>query len=202
MTSELQTAIGKTIAQNIDNLDYTIDGVEQTITNFLGNIDNIEDYAIDLAQQKIDSMCERISVEVSDKINKQLEKMVESINNLYDSSSAIQTAINAIVNLDFDNISGDIGDKVSAIIGFLKNVQSMYIKPYEQTVKTIADFAIIAVKLTSLASKISSISSIVQDIPVHTLKNGTKLNYNKLIFNISLSQLEKLISHITPSQNS
>lgn len=202
MTEELQTAIGQAVARNIDNLDYTISGMEETITNFLGNIENIEDFAIDVAQQKIDSMCERISVEVSDKINKQLEKMVESINNLYDSSSAIQTAIGNIKAFDFDNLDDDIGKKVDAIIGFLKNIQATYIKPYEQTAKTIADFAIIAIKLTSLKSKINSISSIIRDIPVHKLKNGEKLNYNKLIFNISLSQLENLISHITPSQNS
>lgn len=196
MTEELQTAIGQAVARNIDNLDYTISGMEETITNFLGNIENIEDFAIDVAQQKIDAMCERVSNEISDKFNEQLTKMVESINNLYDSSSAIQRAISAITNLDLDNIGDNVGAKVDAIIGFLKNIQATYTKPYNQTVKTIADFALIAVKLTNLITKINGLISIKDSIPIHKLKNGKTLNYNKLVLSISLSQLENLISKL------
>lgn len=191
MTEELQTAIGQTVARNIDNLDYTISGMEETITNFLGNIENIEDFAIDVAQQKIDAMCERVSNEISDKFNEQLTKMVESINNLYDSSSAIQTAVSAITTFDLTKI-----DTITGVVIFLEKVKAMYTKPYDQAVKTIADFALIAVKLGNLITKINGLISIKDSIPIHKLKNGKTLNYNKLVLSISLSQLENLISKL------
>ena len=72
----------------------------------------------------------------------------------------------------------------------------MYIKPYEQTVKTIADFALIAVKLTNLTTKINGLKAIKDSIPIHKLKNGKTLNYNKLALSISLSQLENLIKKL------
>lgn len=190
MTEELQTAIGQTVARNIDNLDYTISGMEETITNFLGNIENIEDFAIDVAQQKIDTMCERVSNEISDKFNEQLTKMVESINNLYDSSSAIQTAVSAIANFNFNDFDLNKAKEL------LQSIVATYIKPYRQAVKTMADFALIAVKLTNLITKINGLISIKDSIPIHKLKNGEILNYNKLVLSISLSQLENLISKL------
>lgn len=190
MAEELQTAIGQAVARNIDNLDYTISGMEETITNFLGNIENIEDFAVDVAQQKIDAMCERVSNEISDKFNKQLTKMVESINNLYDSSSAIQTTVSTIANFNFDNF--DLGKAKE----LLQSIVATYTKPYQQAVKTIADFALIAVKLTSLITKINRLISIKDSIPIHKLKSGKVLNYNKLVLSISLSQLESLISKL------
>ena len=190
MTEKLQTAIGQAVARNIDNLDYTISGMEETITNFLGNIENIEDFAIDVAQQKIDTMCERVSNEISDKFNKQLTKMVESINNLYDSSSAIQTTVSTIANFNFDNF--DLGKAKE----LLQSIVATYIKPYRQAVKTIEDFALIAVKLTNLITKINGLISIKDSIPIHKLKNGKTLNYNKLALSISLSQLENLIKKL------
>ena len=190
MTEELQTAIGQAVARNIDNLDYTISGMEETITNFLGNIENIEDFAIDVAQQKIDAMCERVSNEISNKFNEQLTKMVESINNLYDSSSAIQTAVSTIANFNFDDFT------LGKAKELLQSIVATYIKPYQQAVKTIADFALIAVKLTNLITKINGLISIKDSIPIHKLKNGETLNYNKLVLSISLSQLENLISKL------
>lgn len=190
MTEELQTAIGQAIARNIDNLDYTISGMEETITNFLGNIENIEDFAVNVAQQKIDAMCERVSNEISDKFNEQLTKMVESINNLYDSSSAIQTTVSTIANFNFDNF--DLGKAKD----LLQSIVATYTKPYQQAIKTIADFALIAVKLNNLITKINGLSSIKDSIPIHKLKNGQILNYNKLVLSISLSQLESLISKL------
>ena len=190
MTEELQTAIGQAVAQNINNLDYTISGMEETITNFLGNIENIEDFAIDVAQKKIDAMCERVSNEISDKFNEQLTKMVESINNLYDSSSAIQTAVSAIANFNFD------GFDLNKAKSLLQSIVAVYTKPYQQAVKTMADFALIAVKLTNLITKINGLISIKDSIPIHKLKNGKALNYNKLVLSISLSQLQNLISNL------
>lgn len=194
--TELQTALGQSIGNDIDNLITKINGLEDTTINYLGKIDNIQEYAKNKAQEKVDEMCERISNEINSKLNTQISMAVSKIEEIYNSSTAFKELITSIATADVEHFT-----KISEIVEFLTTIQKLFSGPYNQMTNIIADFIIISSKLTNLITKINEILSIRNSIPQHILKDGTQLNYDKLNINVDTTSITALQNIINPQQS-
>lgn len=169
--TEAQTDIGKNLCNNIDSLSDTIKGVTEVATNYLSQIENIQEFAKNKAQEKVDEMCERASQEINSKLAIQRQKVVDKLKNTWASSNEV------IENLRF--ITGEIS--IDTIVSIVSSIIQLYTKPYQNAMDLITDFTIsIAPKLLQLTSEINDLADLKNQIPVHTLKDGTKLNYDKL----------------------
>lgn len=169
--TEAQTDIGKNLCNNIDSLSDTIKGVTEVTTNYLSQIDNIQEFAKNKAQEKVDEMCERASQEINSKLAIQRQKVVDKLKKTWASSNEI------IENLQF--ITGEIS--MDTIVSIVSSIIQLYTKPYQNAMDLITDFTIsIAPKLIQLTSEINALADLKNQIPTHTLKDGTKLNYDKL----------------------
>ena len=193
--TELQTALGQSIGNDIDNLITKIDGLEDTTINYLGKIDNIQEYAKNKAQEKVDEMCERISNEINSKLNTQISMAVSKITEIYNSSTAFQGLISNIATFNFEDF--DIGKAKE----LLEYIVELYSGPYKQMLEIINDFIMISSKLTNLITKINEILSIRNSIPQHILKDGTQLNYDKLNISIDTTSITELQNIINPQQS-
>ena len=109
--TEAQTDIGKNLCNNIDNLSDAIKGVTEVATNYLSQIDNIQEFAKNKAQEKVDEMCERASQEINSKLAIQRQKVVDKLKKTWASSNEI------IENLQFITGEISIDTVVSIVIG-------------------------------------------------------------------------------------
>lgn len=194
--TELQTALGQSIGNDIDNLITKIDGLEDTTINYLDKIDNVQEYAKNKAQEKVDEMCERISNEINSKLNTQISMAVSKIEEIYNSSTAFKKLITTIATTNVASFT-----KISEVVGFLTEIQKLFSGPYNEMTKIIADFIIISSKLTNLITKINEFLSIRNSIPQHILKDGTQLNYDKLNISIDTTSITTLQNLINPQQS-
>lgn len=191
--TELQTALGQSIGNDIDNLITKIDGLEDTTINYLDKIDNIQEYAKNKAQEKVDEMCERISNEINSKLNTQISMAVSKITEIYNSSTVFKELIKTIATTNVASFT-----KISEVVGFLTEIKKLFSGPYDEMEKIIADFIEISNKLTNLITKINEFLSIRNSIPQHILKDGTQLNYDKLNIDVDTTSITTLQNLINP----
>lgn len=163
------------ISKSIDNLINTIDSAEETTKNYLSKIDNIQEYATEKAQEKIDNMCEKITNEINVRLETQREILIGNITQTVNSATANIEALEPIANFNFSNF--DIGKAQS----LLESIVGLYLGPYQKaiTIATTISTEILP-KLAQLTAKIQELSNIKDYIPKLKSKDGIELNLNKL----------------------
>lgn len=172
--SNLQTVNALTSA--IDNMIDKIIGVEITVTNYLGKIENLQEYTQEQAQKKVDEMCERVSNEVNAKLEEQRTVLIGMISKTIDATTVNIEAIEPIANFDLNNITS-VGDVVS----FLVEIKNLFTGPYSKAINlALAISTDILPKLAELASIINSLSNLKNLIPTLKSKDGKIINVDKL----------------------
>lgn len=163
------------ISKSIDNLINTIDSAEETAKNYLSKIDNIQEYATEKAQEKLDDMCEKITNEINVRLEAQRDILIGNITQTVNSATANIEALEPIANFDFSDF--DIGKAQS----LLESIVGLYLGPYRKAVTIATTISTeILPKLAQLTAKIQELSNIKDYIPKLKSKDGTELNLNKL----------------------
>lgn len=191
--NDLQTV--NALASAIDSMIDKISGVEETAVNYLGKIDNLQEYAQEQAQKKVDEMCERITTEVNAKLEEQRTVLVGMISKTADAVTENMKAVEPIVNFDLDSVSS-VGDAVS----FLKQVQEAFAGPYRKAEILITAISTdILPKLMELATMIDSLLNLKNLIPTLKCKDNKTVNVDKL--NVHVKPITESDVGVCPNWN-
>lgn len=191
--AEPQTDIARVLCDDIDSLSATIRGVTDVATNFLEKIDNIQEYTKNKAQEKIDDMCERANNEINEKLAIQRQILINKLKESWSSAEKIQQTLSFV--------TGDID--MDTIVSIVTSIVSLYTKPYENSIKLIADMTVtILPKLIALSADINTLTNLKNNLNKHILKDGTQLNYDKLNLTMEPITIDDIRPDETSQENS
>lgn len=142
----------------IDDLNDSLKNTNELVLKTFSNIESV-------TQEKVDDLCERVSKEINEKLNKKRTILINSLKQGYSASNEIIATLEPIVTLNPTDLNG--------VINAINKIIAIYQKPYQTAVEFVT---ILTPKLLTLSKNISDLSEIPNKIPKIENINFDKLN--------------------------
>ncbi len=157
--------------KKIDDLNETLEGINTMVyTTF----QNIEDYP---TQEKVDKACEWINEKVNAKLEKQRQKLIQTLHEGYVASNEVIQLLEPLFNFELN---------IDTVVEAVKKIIDIMAGPYKIAVEYVT---VLVPKLQDLATNIALLAYIPQKLP-----QIPNINYDKLQISMKPITIDEVIS--------
>lgn len=169
-------------------LQKAVDAVDKAFDGF----DNLEDASVQYAQEKIDKACEQMSEKINTSLEKKKIDVCNALKKKYHQMQDCVAKLKPIVDLLSLKISLDT--VVSGLVQTITAFATPYVKPYQDAVKFIAEFAQKATPLIQNISKNAQTLASSPDRARDKVQNiNPRLNIDKLKISFTPPNIQDII---------
>lgn len=166
--------------KKIDDLNKVLKNINEVATATLSDLGNIDNITQELAQKKVDDICERLSAKINSQLIVKRADLINTLHEGYVASNEIVQLLEPLVNFNLN---------IDTVVEAVQKIIDIIAGPYKVAIEYMTQ---LAPKLIELTNNINDLASLKDQIPQPP--NIPVVNFDKLQISMPPITLSEVIT--------